>query len=187
MWRHALPVVLALFGSATTVAAQPSPGPSDLRLSTAAFAEGGPFSWRYTCYNALEPSPPLDWSGVPAESGSLAVVLDAPERPAGIGTHWLIFNLSTELPGLAEGVPKTELLDGGARQGRNDFGTIGYGAPCPPLLTPFTYRFTLYAVDGPLDLPPGADADAFDQAIDGHVVDSVQIDGIYLRPAWPWG
>jgi Raf kinase inhibitor-like YbhB/YbcL family protein len=175
----------ALGASAETVVAQPAP--ASLQLTTAAFDPGGPYSWRYTCYNALEPSPPVNWSGIPTEIGSLALVLEAPDKPAGILTHWLIFNIPPAAPGLDEAVPKIETLDNGARQSRNDFGTIGYGAPCPPLLTPFTYRFTLYALDAPLDLPPGASADAFGPAINGHVIDSVHIDGTYLRPAWPWG
>lgn len=186
MWRHALLTLVALLASVTTVTAQ-APQGSELHLSTGAFEAGGPFSWRYTCYNALAPSPPMDWHGIPPESGSLAVVLEAPQRPADIDLHWLIFNIPPDATGLAEGVPKVEILPDGAAQGRNDFGTIGYGAPCPPLLATFTYRFTLYVLDGPLDLQAGAAGDAFRQAIDGHVLDSAHVDGTYLRPAWPWG
>jgi Raf kinase inhibitor-like YbhB/YbcL family protein len=166
--------------------AQPEPSGA-LTLATQAFTPGGPWSWRYTCYNALEPSPPLSWSGVPSNTGSLAVLLDAPEKPNGIEVHWLIYNLPPDLTGLTENVPKTESLDNGAEQARNDFGHIGFSAPCPPLLTSFTYRFTLYALDAPVDLPPATDSNAFAPAILDHVLASVQIEGTYLRPAWPWG
>jgi Raf kinase inhibitor-like YbhB/YbcL family protein len=174
---------LTLWLAASGAAAQSD----QLRLSTAAFEPGAAFSWRYTCYNALEPSPPLDWSGIPPSAASLAVLLEAPQRPAGIDAHWLIFNIPADVVGLPEAEPKVERLGNGARQARNDFGNVGYGAPCPPLLTPFTYRFTLYVLDGPLDLPSDISADVFRQSIDGHVVDQVHIDGTYLRPAWPWG
>ena len=188
MWRHALLILVALLASATTVIAQPlPPSSSELHLSTGAFEAGGPFSWRYTCYNALEPSPPVEWRGIPPGSGSLALLLEAPQRPGDIDVHWLIFNIPPDAARLDEAVPRVEALPDGAAQGRNDFGTIGYGAPCPPLLATFTYRFTLYVLDGPLDLQAGAAADAFRQAIDGRLLDSAHVEGTYLRPAWPWG
>jgi Raf kinase inhibitor-like YbhB/YbcL family protein len=177
---------LASLMLATPISAQPE---SDARLSvsTPAFAPGGPMSWRYTCYNANEPSPPLDWSGVPDGIASLAVLMDAPEHPAGINVHWLLFNLPPDLTSLPEAIPKTESLDNGALQGRNDFGKIGFSAPCPPVLTTAIYRITLYALDQMLDLPSGTSGSAFTDAIAGHVLTSGEISGNYLRPAWPWG
>ena len=158
-----------------------------LTLSTPAFGPGGPMSWRYTCYNVREPSPPLSWSAVPAGTRSLSIVVDAPERPGGILTHWLIFNLPSDLTQLPEDVPKTQRLDNGAIQGRNDFGGIGFAAPCPPILTAATYRFVLYALNVNLDLPTSASEDDFLRVAAGHVLAQAQISGTYLRPAWPWG
>ena len=169
---------------ASAMMAQPS-APSS--LTTGAFEPGGPMSWRYTCYNALEPSPPVGWSDVPEQAGSLALVLDAPDKPSGIDIHWLVYNIPPDLNGLPEGVPKTETLSNGAFQGLNDFGTLGYGAPCPPVLTTFTYRLTLYALDQMLDLPPASNIEDFEQATQNHLIDQVQVSGVYLRPAWPWG
>jgi Raf kinase inhibitor-like YbhB/YbcL family protein len=177
---------LSLLSLPVAAAAQPDTG-AGLTLSTGAFMPDGPWSWRYTCYNALEPSPPVSWSGVPAATVSLALLLDAPDKPAGIDIHWLIFNMSPDMAGLAEGVPKIESLPNGAAQARNDFGKLGYGAPCPPVLTTFTYRFTLFAMDETLDLPPGTDARAVAPALQDHVLASAEISGSYLRPAWPWG
>ena len=177
---------LAALVLAAPVAAQPEPD-TRLSLSTAAFAPGGPMSWRYTCYNANEPSPPLEWSDIPTGTASLAVVVDAPEHPGGIDVHWLLFNLPPDLTSLPEGVPKTDSLDNGAAQGRNDFGKIGFSAPCPPVLTTAIYRITLYALDQTLDLSSAPSASAFTDAIAGHVLASGDISGTYLRPAWPWG
>ena len=183
----ALWCVLALGtpGVATAQTAAGVDGP--LTLSTPAFVPGGPISWRYTCYNIVEPSPPLAWSGVPSGTGSLAVVFDAPDRPGGIFTQWLVFNLPAEVSQLPEGLPKVGQLDTGGLQGRNDFGGIGFAAPCPPVLTTATCRQSLYALDGPLDLAPGASESDFAHAAAGHVLDQAQISGGYLRPAWPWG
>jgi Raf kinase inhibitor-like YbhB/YbcL family protein len=169
--------------SAQTVAGVDAP----LSVTTPAFAPGGAMSWRYTCYNILEPSPPLAWSGVPPAAASLAVAFDAPERPGGIFTQWLLFNVPTDVSQLPEGLPKTERLDNGAVQGRNDFGGLGFAAPCPPVLTTAVYRLSVYALDTSLDLGPGGTESDFMQAIVGHVLDQVAISGSYLRPAWPWG
>ena len=179
--------VLAL-STPEVAAAQTAAGvDGPLNLSTPAFVPGGPISWRYTCYNIVEPSPPLAWSGVPSGAGSLAVVFDAPDRPGGMFTQWLVFNLPAEVSQLPEGVPKVGQLDNGALQGRNDFGGIGFAAPCPPVLTTATYRLSLYALDAPLDLAPGASESDLLQAMAGHVLDQARISGSYLRPAWPWG
>ena len=122
-----------------------------------------------------------------AGTGSLAVVFDAPDRPGGIFTQWLVFNLPAEVSQLPEGLPKVGQLDNGGLQGRNDVGGIGFAAPCPPVLTTATCRQSLYALDGPLDLAPGASESDFAHAAAGHVLDQAQISGGYLRPAWPWG
>lgn len=168
---------------ASRAAAQPAP----LTLTTPAFEPGGPLSWRYTCYNANEPSPPLSWSGVPVRTASLAIVLDAPDRPGGIFTQWVIFDVPAGVTGLPEGVPSIPTLDNGASHGRNDFGRLGFSAPCPPVLTTATYRLTLFALDTSLDLPPGASEDDVMTAANGHILAQVQLTTTYLRPAWPWG
>jgi Raf kinase inhibitor-like YbhB/YbcL family protein len=183
----ALLCVLAL-GLPQVASAQTSAGgDGPLTVTTPAFVPGGAISWRYTCYNILEPSPPLAWRGAPTATASLAVVFDAPERPGGMFTQWVVFNLPDDTTQLAEGIPKVGELDNGALQGRNDFGGLGFAAPCPPVLTMATYRLRLYALDSSLDLPPGVTESDFMQAAAGHVLDQVEISGSYLRPAWPWG
>jgi len=113
--------------------------------------------------------------------------MDAPQRPGGFFSHWVIFNLPPDLNQLPEIVPKTDRLDNGAVQGRNDFGGIGFAAPCPPILTTATYIFTLYVLDTTLDLPPGASEPDVQRAAARDVLAQAQISCTYLRPAWPWG
>jgi len=106
-------------------------------------------------------SPALSWSGAPAATKSFAVSIYDPDAPTGSGFwHWVIFNIPANVTSLPKGAgdPKKKLTPKGAIQSRTDFGTDGYGGPCPPEGDkPHRYIFTIYAVKvDKLD----ADADA---------------------------
>jgi len=82
--------------------------------------------------------------------------------------------------GLIENTPATQNLTGGGLQGKNDFGKIGYGGPCPPSGT-HRYFFKLYALDAELDLKPGATKSDLLKAMEGHVVAQGELVGTYSR------
>ncbi len=108
-------------------------------------------------------SPALSWSGAPAATKSFAVTVYDPDAPTGSGWwHWVIVNIPPSETSLAKnaGDPKSELAPKGSVQSRTDFGTPGYGGPCPPKGDkPHHYVFTVFAVD--IDaLPVQADASA---------------------------
>jgi Raf kinase inhibitor-like YbhB/YbcL family protein len=151
-----------------------------LVVSSPAFAEGTQIPEEYTC-DGSDISPPLNWSEPPAGTRSLALIMDDPDAPGGVFTHWVIFNLpagSTQLPAA---VPTNPELSSGALQGSNDFGRIGYSGPCPPSGSPHRYRFTLYAVDEVLELSPGAAQSQVRQALEGHVLAQDQLTGTYQK------
>ncbi len=96
-------------------------------------------------------SPSLSWSGAPSETKSFAITVYDPDAPTGSGFwHWVVFNIpasTTSVP-LNAGDVKKKLMPKGAIQSRTDFGTDGYGGPCPPQGDkPHHYIFTVYAVD----------------------------------------
>jgi Raf kinase inhibitor-like YbhB/YbcL family protein len=104
-------------------------------------------------------SPSLKWSGAPSDAKSFAITAYDPDAPTGSGFwHWVVFNIpvgTTSLPKNAGSV-KAKLMPKGAIQSRTDYGTDGYGGPCPPPGDkPHHYTFTVYAVD--VDKIPGAD------------------------------
>lgn len=182
----------------TPTPAAPSPTPTstmaapgaqlpNLVVRSPAFPPGGTLPTTVTCENIPEPSPPLTWAPGPPGTRSFALVMDAPARPGGILSHWLVYNLPPDRPELAENLPKTDRLPNGALQGRNDGGTLGYLAPCPPANTPYTYRFTVFALDTLLSLGPGASAPDLTQAIQGHMLARGELTATYLRPSWPFG
>ena len=95
--------------------------------------------------------------------------------------HWVLYDLPGDNKSLAENLPKTEKLSNGTRQGRNDFGRIGYGGPCPPHGTPHRYFFKLYALDIELELEAGVTKVEVEQAIEGHVLAQAELMGQYGR------
>jgi Raf kinase inhibitor-like YbhB/YbcL family protein len=150
------------------------------QLSTTAFAEGQTIPKKSTC-DGPDVSPPLSWKGAPAATKSLALIVDDPDAPAGTWVHWVVFNIPANMTELPEGVEKTEQVAGGALQGRNDFSKIGYNGPCPPPGKPHRYFFKLYALDGVLNLKPGATKADVERAMKGHILAEAQIMGRYGR------
>jgi len=70
-------------------------------------------------------------------------------------------------------------LANGARQGRNDFGKIGYNGPCPPRGAAHRYFFKLYALDSKTNLKPGATKAELERAIKGHVLANAELVGLF--------
>ena len=130
-------------------------------------------------------SPALTWSGLPADTKELALIVDDPDAPrAEPWIHWVLYKLPPATSGLPEGVPANEKLPqlGAALQGRNDFKKIGYGGPAPPKgHGTHHYRFHLYALDRALQLKPGLDNKSLLAAMSGHILDEGVLVGTYER------
>jgi hypothetical protein len=150
-----------------------------IKITSAAFEEGGMIPRKYTC-DGDDVSPPLAWTGVPAEAKTLALICDDPDAPMGTWVHWVLFNLPGSTQELHEVIPPEKELKNGAKQGRNDFRKIGYGGPCPPGGT-HRYYFKLYALDAALNLPPGATKAELLTAIEGHILAQGRLTGKYRR------
>jgi Raf kinase inhibitor-like YbhB/YbcL family protein len=150
-----------------------------LSITSTAFREGQRIPARYTC-DGENVSPPLNWEGAPDTAKAFALICDDPDAPRGTWVHWLIWNLPATAQGLPQAVPADRELEDGSRQGTTDFGTVGYGGPCPPGGT-HRYYFRLYALDAPLELPPGATRPQLDKALEGHVLARGQLMGRYSR------
>src|SRR5512138_2302132 len=110
-------------------------------------------------------SPELEWSGAPAGTKSFAVTCYDPDAPTGSGWwHWQIFNIPASVTRLekAAGDPKSGKAPKGSVQGKNDYGAIGWGGPCPPPGDkPHRYVFTIFALKADrIDLDASASAAA---------------------------
>lgn len=154
-----------------------------MRITSSAFEDGDKMPRVHT-RDGNDSSPPLAIEAVPAAARTLAVVVDDPDAPAGTWVHWLIWNIpaGSAIPAGIPGEPEVPNL-AGARQGTNDFGDIGWGGPAPPRgHGAHRYRFTAFALDGPLELEPGADRQALVGAMEGQVLDQARLTAVYERP-----
>jgi Raf kinase inhibitor-like YbhB/YbcL family protein len=145
-----------------------------MKIKSSAFEHQGSIPAKYTC-EGDDISPPLTFSGIPAEAESLVLILDDPDAPMGTFDHWLVWNLPPKQHHLSEGAKNLPVL------GRNDFEELRYRGPCPPPGKPHRYFFKLYALDIQLDLPEGSSKDEVEEAMKGHILDKAELIGIYQR------
>lgn len=154
----------------------------NMRISSPAFDEGEEIPAKYTC-DGDDVSPSLRISDVPSDAEGLALVMDDPDAPGGVFDHWIIWNIPPDTESIPEGVPPEEQVGslGGALQGVNGFGEIGYRGPCPPGGPAHEYRLKLYALDAEVDLSPGVRKGDLEREMEGHIIDRDQLVGIYSR------
>jgi Raf kinase inhibitor-like YbhB/YbcL family protein len=153
-----------------------------MTLVSSAFHHHGDIPAHYTC-DGSNVSPPLAWSGAPANTQSFVLIVDDPDAPdpqapETVWVHWVICNLPPDCHALAEAI--AALPDGAFACG-NDFQRTHYGGPCPPIGR-HRYFFKLYALD--ILLPPLAHVgkQQVEQAMRGHILSEAELIGTYQRP-----
>ena len=150
-----------------------------MKIISSAFEEGAMIPKKYTC-DGIDISPALEWSLVPDGTKTFALICDDPDAPMGTWVHWVLFNLPGDIKKLSENVPPLEVLTNGAKQGKNDFGKIGYGGPCPPGGT-HRYYFKVYALDEKINVEAGVTKSELLKAMEGHILSEGQLMGRYKR------
>jgi Raf kinase inhibitor-like YbhB/YbcL family protein len=149
-------------------------------LRSSAFRQNQAIPKKYTC-DGSDVSVSLNWDDPAHETKGFALIADDPDAPRGTWVHWVLYDLPADTRELAEDVPAKETLDDGAKQGKNDFGKIGYGGPCPPPGPAHHYHFKLYALDKMVGLRPGATKQQVLDAMKGHVLAQAELVGTYKR------
>jgi Raf kinase inhibitor-like YbhB/YbcL family protein len=152
-----------------------------LELSSPAFSHNGPIPQEHTCDGDDKP-PPLQWSGAPARTASLALIVDDPDAPDPAApqrtfVHWVLYDLPRNATSLAR---DGSAPPAGARDGLNDWKRTGYGGPCPPIGR-HRYFFKLYALDtqlGHLGQPTKAE---LERAMRDHILEQTELVGFYER------
>lgn len=144
-----------------------------LQVTSTAFSEGQPIPEKYTC-DRQNVSPPLEWRGAPANTKSIAIIVEDPDAPSGTFTHWVLYDLAGNTGELREA------SSGGGKEGVTSFGKAGYGGPCPPQGT-HRYFFHVYALDiGSLGKAGLSKAEVI-RAMKGHILAEGQLMGTYKR------
>lgn len=148
-------------------------------VSSTAFAANAAIPLRHSAYGDGV-SPPFQWSGLPAGTQSLALMMEDPDassaRPF---VHWLAWNIDPASGALAEGVAADAT---GLVQGRNSRGRNGYFGPRPPGSRPHHYHLQLFALNTRLELPAGADREALLATMNGHVLAKGDLVGLFGKP-----
>ena len=151
-------------------------------ITSPAFAAGEAIPGRFTG-DGPDVSPALEWTPPPGATKSLVLIADDPDAPVGTWVHWVLIRIPPDRKNLPEGVEKTAKPAGlgGAVNGKNDFGNLGYGGPSPPRGPVHRYFFKLYALDTTLPLAAGATKDQALKAMKGHVLAEAELMGRYQR------
>jgi len=151
-----------------------------LEVRSAAFTDGSEVPPQYAC-DGSDISPPLTWSRPPPGTKSQSLIMDDPDAPMGVFTHWVLFSIPAGVTSLREDLPKTETVPGVGLQGSNDFGGVGYGGPCPPWGKLHHYAFTVRALDTEPSLAAGCRKEELVRAMKGHVIAEGKLTGTYKR------
>ncbi len=148
------------------------------QIFSSAFHEGGWIPELYSSEGA-DISPSLEWSAAPVETRSFTLIVEDPDAPSGVWTHWLLYDIGPKIQALSQAFRPGSL----GVSGTNDFGNPGYGGPCPPKgHGPHRYFFRLSALDvATIGRPPGAKRAELLEAMKGHVLAEAQYMGRFER------
>ncbi|MFP4474644.1 MAG: YbhB/YbcL family Raf kinase inhibitor-like protein [Desulfatibacillaceae bacterium] len=154
---------------------------ASMTVASSAFAQGELIPGKYTCAGD-DTSPHISWAGAPPGVESYVLIMDDPDAPRPRPwVHWVVHDIPAVTTSLAAGLTDARVLDNGAKQGRNSWGRIGYGGPCPPSGI-HRYHFKVYALDTMLGLEPGkADKRDLEKAMEGHVLARGTLVGQYRK------
>ncbi len=146
-----------------------------MKLESPAFRPGETIPDKYSHY-ADNRTPPLEFEEVPDGTRSLALIMDDPDAPHGLFTHWVAFDIDPNISRFPENrVPR------GVRFGTNSWDEADYGGPRPPDKE-HRYFFHLYALDERLDLPHGSARNDVETAMQGHVLAEAELMGRFAPP-----
>jgi Raf kinase inhibitor-like YbhB/YbcL family protein len=143
-----------------------------LHISSAAFKHHDFIPALYTCEGEnINPSLKID--KLPEGMEYFALIVDDPDAPQGVFTHWVVWNIPP-----SHQVEENSLT--GGVEGLNDYGKHKYMGPCPPQGT-HRYFFKVYALDRKLDLDVTSKKEDLERAMQGHILAYGELIGLYKK------
>jgi Raf kinase inhibitor-like YbhB/YbcL family protein len=143
----------------------------NLVVQSVAFAHNGHIPSKYTC-DGENINPPIEISDIPEGTKSLAIIMEDPDAPSGLFTHWLLWNVS----------PSEQIAENTNEgiSGMNDFGKTGYGGPCPPSGS-HHYYIRVFALDRELTITAGESKAALLEYMNEHILATGELMARYKR------
>jgi Raf kinase inhibitor-like YbhB/YbcL family protein len=148
---------------------------TNLQLTSSAFSHGDEIPRKFGYKNG-NISPPLTIDKIPSDAKSMTLIMDDPDAMGAVGkvwVHWVMWNINPTTTEVTE-----SMTPNGSVEGMTDFGEVGYGGPAPPDKR-HTYVFKLYALDSMLDLSSESSKADVEKAMEGHIIEQVQLTGTY--------
>ncbi|MGA2774875.1 MAG: YbhB/YbcL family Raf kinase inhibitor-like protein [Candidatus Omnitrophota bacterium] len=142
-----------------------------MKLTSPSFGNNEYIPQRFSC-RGDDLSPELSIKDIPANTKTLALLVVDPDAPAGLWTHWIVYNIPSLSRITEASVP--------GDQGVNSAGDNAYHGPCPPSGT-HRYIFKIFALDTELKFKSPPDNRAFTEAIAGHVIEEAQLTGLFTH------
>ncbi|MGK5594705.1 MAG: YbhB/YbcL family Raf kinase inhibitor-like protein [Parachlamydiaceae bacterium] len=142
-----------------------------MHVVSPAFEQHQEIPKRYTC-KGEDLSIPLLFTGIPLGTRSFAIIMDDPDAPRGVFTHWVTWNIPANRTKLEEG-------ERPPNEGKNSYNVIGYRGPCPPPGKPHRYVIRVFALDSMLDLQNGATKEDLEEVMLGHILAEAELIGIF--------
>ena len=141
-----------------------------MELTSNAFKEGESIPKKYTCQGE-NINPDLKWSDVQKETKSFALIIDDPDAPIGLWTHWLVKDIPADAREIRENnIPGTQVA--------NSADSEDYEGPCPPSGM-HRYFFKLYALD--IDTFKARNKMEFYEQVQNHKISEAILIGKYSR------
>ena len=180
-----------LLWSLVLAGAAGSAGAAEFHLTSTDFKANGELANKFVyqgfgCHGD-NVSPALSWSGAPAGTKSYALLVHDPDAPTGGAGwwHWVVYNIPAAATAIVQGAGTAEgaALPKGALQGKTDFGSVGWGGPCPPQgHGKHHYQFTLHALKvEKLEVPDGATAALIGYLVHANSIGRAELTGMYGR------
>jgi len=137
-----------------------------MELTSNDFQEGSEIPKKFG-YKHENEQPNVEFSSVPSEAKTLAIIMDDPDAMKAVGkvwVHWLTYHDVTD--------PNSKI------EGKTDFDEIGYGGPAPPDGR-HTYIFKGYALATTLDLKEGYSKQELEDAMKGNILAEAKLTGTF--------
>lgn len=171
-------LIIGLCIAGADILSSPNESALTLQIDNGSISNGSSIPSEFTC-SGEGIQPDVSWDGIPPETKSLILILDDPDAPAGTFTHWIVYNISSDIHMIPEeftAYPSSQ----GIIVGVNSALENDYFPPCPPSGQEHHYLFTLYALNSSVT-GENLDREQIDAVINGHIIEKTNISAIFKK------